>query len=163
MSHTLTRRIAQVALLAGAAAAPLLGASAASAAELPTQAGLGGLTNLDGAHLGDTAGSASQRVGGLATDTAGKAVRPGLPTAAPTVESAGRTATPTVRRTVGQVTHAAAGVVGGTLRSAGTTGLPAGAGTLPVSALSGDTARLPGADLAPGLGGLPLAGLPLGG
>lgn len=80
MSLPLSRRIAQAALLLGAAAAPLLGAGAAHAAA-PQQAGVGGLTALDGTQLGHTVDTTSHKATTLAsqgttqaTDTTGRLV-----------------------------------------------------------------------------------------
>ncbi|WP_399065002.1 ATP-binding protein [Streptomyces winkii] len=61
MSLPLTRRIAKTVLLTAAGAASVVGAAgAASAAELPTTADVGGLSNLDKGVGGDVAGTASE-------------------------------------------------------------------------------------------------------
>ncbi|MER5826514.1 ATP-binding protein, partial [Streptomyces mirabilis] len=76
MSLPLTRRIARAALLIAAGAAPVVGAagSASAAAELPATPDLGGLTALDGAHVGNTVDGATQNVTGLAGATGGNAL-----------------------------------------------------------------------------------------
>ncbi|MEU6343086.1 MULTISPECIES: ATP-binding protein [unclassified Streptomyces] len=138
MSLPLTRRIARAALLVGAAAAPLIGAGAASAAELPQVGDLGGLTNVDKApELAGTVTNAAQDSGAV------KAVQQTVPAAARTVAGLGKTAQPAVSG----VATKAAGTIGGAAvevgKRAGKTGLP--------------LQSLPTTDQ------LPLKGLPLGG
>jgi hypothetical protein len=141
MSLTLTRRIAQAALLLGAAAAPLIGAGAAHAAA-PQQA-VGGLTNLDGADLGSTVDTASQQASGPAAKSGTEAVRTAVPAAGRIVGTTGRTAVPTAQRTAARATDAAGRIVGATAES------------LPVAGVVPDTGALPTDQL-------PLKSLPLG-
>ncbi|MFD3451874.1 ATP-binding protein [Streptomyces sp. NPDC058691] len=138
MSLPLTRRIARAALLVGAAAAPLIGAGAASAAELPQVGDLGGLTNVDKAP--EVAGTVTN----VAKDSgATKAVQQTVPATARTVAGLGKTAQPAVSG----VATKAVGTIGGAAvevgKKAGKTGLP--------------LQSLPTTDQ------LPLKGLPLGG
>ncbi|WP_031521410.1 hypothetical protein [Streptomyces sp. NRRL F-5123] len=142
MSLPLTRRIAQAALLLGAAAAPLIGAGAAHAAA-PQQAGVGGPTALDGAELGSAVGHTSQSAAGLAAHGGGQAVHTALPATARLVGTTGTAAAPVARQGAAQATDAAGRVVGATTES-----LPV-AGTLP------DTGALPTDEL-------PLKALPTG-
>lgn len=142
MSLPLTRRIAQAALLLGAAAAPLIGAGAAHAAA-PQQAGVGGLTAVDGTELGSTVDSASQTATGLAARGSGEAVRTAVPAAGHLVGTTGTAAAPPVRHGASQATDAAGRVVGATTES------------LPVAGALPDTGALP-------MDELPLKALPLG-
>ncbi len=87
MSLPLPRRIAQAALLLGAAAAPLIGAGAAHAAALPQQ-GLGGLSNLD---------TGVQNTSHQATVAAGQNGEQALRTALPAADRVAGTLTPTAR------------------------------------------------------------------
>lgn len=142
------RRIAQAALLLGAAAAPLVGAGAAHAAALPPQ-DLGGLSNLDSAGLGDTLGSASHQTTVLAADAGTDAMKSTLPTADHLVGTTGHTALPTAQQAAGDATDAAGRMLGGTTESA-TAPLPA-------------TEEVPTTQLLPNLGALPTTALPTAG
>jgi hypothetical protein len=135
MSLPLTRRIARAALLIGAAAAPLIGAGAASAAELPQAADLGGLTSLDkAADLSHTVDGVTHEAGAVTS------VQKALPDPGKTLADTTRTAAPVAKKTATQA--------GGAVKHAADGGGPLGA--LPVS-------QLP-------VGQLPLAGgLPIGG
>lgn len=142
MSLPLPRRIAQAALLLGAAAAPLVGAGAAQAAT-PHQPDLGGLTTVDGANVGRTVDGAAQKATGLAAQTGSDAVKTALPAAGRIVGTAGRGAAPAAQRTAGQATDTAGRLLGGTTESAGS--------------------AVPGAETLsslPNAGQLPLKGLP---
>jgi hypothetical protein len=118
MSLPLPRRFAQAALLLGAAAAPLIGAGAAHAADLPQQA-LGGLTHLDGAGLTTTVDGASRHATGLADRTGTEAVSAALPTAGHLVGTRGTTvarqatfqAADTTGRLLGSAAESADGAV----------------------------------------------------
>ncbi|MFI0900175.1 ATP-binding protein [Streptomyces sp. NPDC020983] len=134
MSLPLTRRIAQAALLLGAAAAPLVGAGAAHAAA-PQQAGMGGLTAVDGTELGSTVDHASQSATGLAAHGGGQAVQTALPGAARLVGTAGTTAAPVAHQGAAQATDAAGRVVGATAESLPVAGALPDAGTLPADEL----------------------------
>ncbi|MFI0722390.1 ATP-binding protein [Streptomyces sp. NPDC021224] len=142
MSLPLTRRIAQAALLLGAAAAPLIGAGAAHAAT-PQQDGVGALTAMDGTGLGSTVDHASQSATGLAARGSGQAVQTALPAAAHLVGTTGTTAAPMAQHGATQATDAAGRVVGATTES------------LPVAGALPDTGTLPTDQL-------PLKALPLG-
>jgi hypothetical protein len=157
MSLPLTRRFAQAALLIGAAAAPLIGAGAAQAAALPPT-DLGGLTNLDGASVGNTVDGASQQATGLAGQTGSQAMKSTLPATGRIVGTASKTAAPAAQKTAGDAADAAGRIVGQTAESAG--GAAPSTETLPVSALP-NTGELPTSAL-PTTDMLPLKGLPLG-
>ncbi|MFG1809317.1 ATP-binding protein [Streptomyces sp. NPDC049040] len=129
MSLPLTRRIAQAALLLGAAAAPLIGAGAAHAAA-PQQA-VGGLTDLGGTELGPTLDRASQ-------DPAGLAAQGGSAAANTAVPAAGRivgTATPAAGQSAAQTTDAAGRIAGATTESLPVAGTLPNTGALPTDQL----------------------------
>ncbi|MFF7158315.1 ATP-binding protein [Streptomyces sp. NPDC008139] len=157
MSLPLTRRFAQAALLIGAAAAPLIGAGAAQAAALPPT-DLGGLSNLDGANVGNTLDSASQQATGVAGQAGTQTMRTTLPATGRIVGTASKTAAPAAQKAAGDAADSAGRIVGQTAESAG--GVAPHTETLPVSALPNagqlPTGALPTTDM------LPLKGLPLG-
>lgn len=140
MSLPLPRRIAQAALLIGAAAAPLIGMGSAHAATAqPHQAGLGGVSGLDtgsigNADLGGAVDNASRQATTLTGGSGTQAVKTSLPAADHVVGTAGTTALPAAQHSAGQATDAAGRIVGATGESAGAA-VPGGAETLPVSAL----------------------------
>jgi hypothetical protein len=152
MSLPLPRRIAQAALLLGAAAAPLIGAGAAHAAALPQQ-GLGGLTNLDkggldtgaldSAGLGHTVQDTSQQATTAVGSGGTQALTTAFPAADRLVGTLGRSGVPTAQKAAGQVADTAGRTMGATEESAG--GSVPGAESLPTSIL-------------PNAGALPLAG-----
>lgn len=167
MSLPLSRRIARTALLVAAGAASAVGATgSANAAELlPTANHLGGVSNLDGAHLGDTIDDTSRSTSKQVAKTGGKAVQDTVPAAGRTVGSAGRTAVPAVQKTAGDAVGTAGSLAGETAKPAAETvkskdkgkgkgklpavkSLPASAGSL--------TESLPVVDRLP-VKGLPLA------
>jgi hypothetical protein len=115
MSLHLTRRIAQAALLLGAAAAPLIGAGAAHAAA-PVQA-VGGLTALDGT--------------GLATQGGTQAVNTAVPAAGRIVG----TAAPAAQQSAAQATDATGRIAGATAESLPVAGALPDTGTLPTDQL----------------------------
>jgi hypothetical protein len=145
MSLPLTRRIARAALLVGAAAAPLVGAGAASAAELPQAADLGGLTNLDKtADLSHTVEGVAKEAGAV------KSVQKALPDPGKTLSSAAKTAVPVAKKAAADAAGALKGATTGVARTAKGAGNADPLGALPVS-------QLP-------VGQVPLAGgLPIGG
>lgn len=117
MSLPLPRRIAQAALLLGAAAAPLVGAGAAHAAA-PQQPAA------DGTQLGSAVDGASQQATGLAVRSA--------------VPAAGRivgTAAPAARQSAARTTDAAGRVLGATAESLPVTGALPNTGALPAEEL----------------------------
>lgn len=134
MSLPLTRRIARAALLVAAGAAPVVGAAgSASAVELPATSNLGGLTALDGAHVGNTVDGAAQNATGLAGDTGGKAVKKVVPAAGKAVGKGAKTATPAAQKAAGGLAGGAGDVVGDAAGSATGGGLPTSTlGGLPV-------------------------------
>jgi hypothetical protein len=146
MSLPLPRRIAQAALLLGAAAAPLIGAGAAHAAALPTQ-GLVGLSNLDGAALGDTVGNASHQGAVFTADAGTDAMKATLPTADRIVGTTGRTALPTAGDAAGRIAGESTESAGAALPSSEmlpTTSLVPNAGALPPTGVGGlSTDQLP--------------------
>ncbi|MFC4032613.1 ATP-binding protein [Streptomyces polygonati] len=141
MSLPLPRRIAQVALLLGAAAAPLVGAGAAHAAA--PQPNLGGLSNLDGAGLGNTVQGASHQATTLTGQSGTQAMKTALPAADRVVGTTAKTALPTAQRTAGNAGDSAGRIVGATAESAGTSvpgALPAvpNTGALPLNGIHTD-------------------------
>ena len=95
MSHPLTRRIAKTVLLTAAGAASVVGtAGAASAAELPSTADVGGLSNLDAPHLGKTVDGAAGKADGLAPKSTTSTLKHAAPNVEKTVAHEGRAATP---------------------------------------------------------------------
>ncbi|MFE2425211.1 ATP-binding protein [Streptomyces sp. NPDC059373] len=145
MSLPLTRRIARAALLVGAAAAPLVGAGAASAAELPQAADLGGLTSLDKtADLSHTVDGVTKKAGAVAS------VQQALPDPGKTLSDTANTATPVAKKAAVQTAGALKGATSGVTKAAKGSDKAGPLGALPVS-------QLP-------VGQLPLAGgLPIGG
>ncbi|MFF3590115.1 ATP-binding protein [Streptomyces sp. NPDC002387] len=145
MSLPLTRRIARVALLIAAGAAPVVGAAGSAGAattDLPANPELAGLTALDNAQLGtgvdgaaQKVDGAAQKVTGLAGDAGSRTVKAGGGTfkkVAPTANATGgnvvRKAAPVAQKVAADATGQADGLLGGTAR----TGLP---GQLPVQGL----------------------------
>ncbi|MTE20851.1 ATP-binding protein [Streptomyces sp. TRM43335] len=171
MSLPLSRRIARTALLVAAGAASAVGATgSANATELlPTDKTLGGVSNLDGAHLGDTIDDTSRGTGNQIARTGGKAVQDIVPAAGKTVGSAGKTAVPAVEKTAGDAVGTAGSLVGETAKPAAgkiakgkaTKGKAAkGKGKLP---LAKDLTKPAGSltDSLPAADKLPVKGLPL--
>ncbi|MGV9265095.1 hypothetical protein ACWDRR_10575 [Kitasatospora sp. NPDC003701] len=172
MSHSLTRRIAQAALLVAAGATPLVAAGSASAADalLPKSdlaAPLGQLTNTD---AGSTLQHTTHELGQAAGDTGAATVAAGVPATADATgnivahqlpeanEKAGSLTAPVDKTaaTTGQlsaITPKVAAALAGKLGDAvtggsGATGRSAGAGANPIGGLSqtaGLTQGLPGA------------------
>ncbi|MFJ6568326.1 ATP-binding protein [Streptomyces sp. NPDC091292] len=131
MSLPLTRRIARVALLVAAGAAPVVGAAgSASAVDLPTSAPLGGLTALDGASVGNNVDGAAQKVTKTAGETGGTTVKKAVPAAGKTVGKGAKTAAPAAQKAAGDVGGSAGEVLGGVTGAAAP-----GAGQLPVNGL----------------------------
>ncbi|KUJ41888.1 ATP-binding protein [Streptomyces sp. NPDC093228] len=145
MSLPLTRRIARVALLIAAGAAPVVGAAGSACAattDLPANPELAGLTALDNAQLGTGVDGAAQKVDGAAQKVTGLAGEAGSRTVkagggtvkkvAPTANATGgnvvRKAAPVAQKVAADATGQAGGLLGGTAR----TGLP---GQLPVQGL----------------------------
>ncbi|MEE1927731.1 ATP-binding protein [Streptomyces sp. TRM 70351] len=152
---SLTRRIAQSALLTAAGAASVIGAAAGSAqaVQLPATPDLGGvsnLDNLDAENAGEGLDSAARSVTSLAGEAGGEAVRQGVPAAGETVGTLGKAALPLAQDTTGTATGASGELLG----KAATTVTDGG---LPTESL---TSAVPlGAD---SLTGGSLNGLPLG-
>jgi hypothetical protein len=129
MSLPLTRRIAQAALLLGAAAAPLIGAGAAHAAA-PAHP-VGGLTALDGAELGSAVDGAPQHAAGLATQGGTQAVKTAVPAAGRIVA----TAAPAAQQSAAQATDATGRIAGATAESLPVAGALPNTGALPTDQL----------------------------
>jgi hypothetical protein len=147
MSLSLTRRIAQAALLVAVGAAPVVAAAgSATAAELPTAGNLGGVSKIDGAALGSTVDNASTRTTAMAGRTGGKAVETAVPAAGRAVGATGRAVAPAAQKTAGTTADHATRTLGSTARSAG-------------HVLSGTTRSVRGSSLPVGAS-LPSAGLP---
>ncbi|MEV6837687.1 ATP-binding protein [Streptomyces sp. NPDC051133] len=127
MSLPLTRRIARAALLVAAGAAAGVGAagSAGAATNLPAATpNLGGLTALDGAHVGNTVDGAAQNVTSLAGNAGGKAVNQAVPAAGKTGGAAVKKTAPMAQKAAGDAAGAAGGVLGDTASTATKGGLP---------------------------------------
>ncbi|WP_225838873.1 ATP-binding protein [Streptomyces sp. NK08204] len=127
MSLPLTRRIARAALLVAAGAAAGVGAagSAGAATNLPAATpNLGGLTALDGAHVGNTVDGAAQNVTTLAGHTGGKAVKETVPAAGRTGGGAVKKTAPAAQQAAGDAAGAAGGVLGDTTSTVTKGGLP---------------------------------------
>lgn len=152
MSLPLPRRIAQAALLLGAAAAPLVGAGAAHAAA--PQQGLGGLSRLD---LGGNVKGASHEATTLAGTTGTQSLRTALPATDHVVGTLSSGHLPAARTTAGQAADAAGQVLGGAAESA--SGSLPGVETLPNAGALPATAALPTTGILTDR--LPLRGLPL--
>jgi hypothetical protein len=143
MSLPLSRRIARAALLVGAAAAPLVGAGAASAAALPHTTDLGGLTSLDTAGVATTLDGAAHQAG----DVGGKTVKAAVPVVGKGISAVGRSALPAAQKSVGKGTGSATGTVGKLGRSVGEVSKPLGGANLPA------VDQLPLKGAVPGIGG----------
>ncbi|AEW96349.1 MULTISPECIES: hypothetical protein [Streptomycetaceae] len=151
MSLPLKRRIARAALLV-AAAAPVvgMGASSASAVELP-HSGLGGLTSPDTATgAAHTVDGAAHSTADLASQTGSSVVKSGLPAAEKVVGATGKTAIPAAEKVVGDAGHSVGSAAGKSTRSLGH-GLPA-ADQLPVGNLAENVGHLSGGSATHGLG-----------
>ncbi|GAA2725849.1 MULTISPECIES: ATP-binding protein [Streptomyces] len=122
MSLPLTRRIARVALLVAAGAAPVVGAAgSASAADLvKAPDALGGLSSVDSANLGNNLDSTSHQAGSVAQGVGAKAVH----TTTSTVGKATKEHVPAAQKAVGQVAGGAGKAVGETAKGVTKTGLP---------------------------------------
>ncbi|SEN53055.1 hypothetical protein SAMN05216267_1006139 [Actinacidiphila rubida] len=158
MSLPLPRRIAQAALLLGAAAAPLVGAGAAHAAALP-QPDLGGLSNLDSPAVGDTVATATHETAVLGAQAGTDAMKATLPTADHVVGTTAQTAVPTAQLAAGNATDAAGRIVGASAESAG--GVVPHTELLPATPLGALGAMLPNTGTLPTTDHLPLKGLPV--
>lgn len=102
MSLPLTRRIAKTVLLTAAGAASVVGAAgAASAAALPSTPDVGGLSNVDGAHLGKSVDDTSRSSGDMAAKGSGGALKGTLPGADSAVGAAGKSGMPTAQQAAG--------------------------------------------------------------
>ncbi|MEU0934787.1 ATP-binding protein [Embleya sp. NPDC005971] len=143
MTH-ISRRVAQAALLIAAGAAPIIGASAAHAADLPT-GGLGALTQPDVGGLADKLPAASESAGDAAGGTASKT----LPAATKTAGQTAGTTAVNANRTLGETAAAAAPAAGQTV---GQTAPAAGQLT------GGGLPAAPSLPSTSALGGLPLGG-----
>jgi hypothetical protein len=148
MSLPLARRIAQAALLLGAAAAPMVGAGVASAADLPKATDLGGLTNVDGAGATTAVDGATQKAAALAGETGGK-LNPAVPALGNGFSRIGTTTLPVQQQGLGKTTGTATQVAGKTANAANTGALTQ---KLPVGGVS-----------LPSIEQLPLNSMPLGG
>ncbi|MFD7231704.1 ATP-binding protein [Streptomyces sp. NPDC059881] len=161
MSLPLTRRIARVALLVAAGAAPVVGAAgSANAVDLPTQdLGNGGLTQLDGDVAGSAVDGAAREAVGTANEAGGKVVGTAFPAAATTLGGVARTGLPTAQETAGEAAADAAGLLGGTMTTTAAHGLPAAEG-LTGGGIPDAGALLPTGELP--TGELPTGDLPTG-
>ncbi|MFH8794435.1 ATP-binding protein [Streptomyces sp. NPDC017941] len=143
MSLPLTRRIARVALLVAAGAAPVVGAAgSASAAELPATTDQGGITALDRANVGDGIDDAAQNVTELAGNAGSKAVKKAVPAAGHALGKSAKTSVPAAQKIGGEVAGTAGDIVGDTAGHATKGGLPTDAlgkaaptGQLPLQSL----------------------------
>ncbi|MEV6211670.1 hypothetical protein [Kitasatospora sp. NPDC051914] len=107
MSHPLTRRIAQAALLVAAGATPLIAAGSASAADLvPQGTDLGsGLTQLDSPS--DTVQGAAHELGQSAGATGAATVATGVPAASDAAGHTAASALPDADKALGPVSNTA--------------------------------------------------------
>lgn len=150
MSLPLTRRIARVALLIAAGAAPVVGAAgAASAAALPQATDLSALTALDGAQVGDSVDSGARTATKVVGTVGGKTIETAVPAAGKAVGGAAKTATPAAQKVAGETAGSAGEALGQTMTSANSASPATGA----------DSSQSP---LGGTLSGLPVSGLPLG-
>ncbi|MBT2386468.1 ATP-binding protein [Streptomyces sp. ISL-11] len=127
MSLPLSRRIARVALLVAAGAAPVIGAAgAASAADLKAPELTSGLSTVDGANLGNNIDATSHKAGAVTSEVGHKAVNTAVPATTDTLGKAAKTTTPAAQKVAGDLGASAAGVVGDTAKAApkGGAGLP---------------------------------------
>ncbi|KUF16250.1 MULTISPECIES: hypothetical protein [Streptomyces] len=125
MSLPLTRRIARVALLVAAGAAPVVGAAgSASAAELPTTTDQGGITALDRADVGDAVDDTARNATELAGHAGSKAVKKAVPAAGHALGKSAKTTVPAAQNISGEIAGTAGDVVGDTAGNATKGGLP---------------------------------------
>ncbi|MBO0654880.1 MULTISPECIES: hypothetical protein [Streptomyces] len=125
MSLPLTRRIARVALLVAAGAAPVVGAAgSASAAALPQATDLAPVSALDTTTASKTVGAASEQAGSVASGVGSKAVHTAVPAATGAVQKAGSETLPAVNKQAGKVVGSGAQALGGTVQGATKGGLP---------------------------------------
>ncbi|MGW1071315.1 ATP-binding protein [Streptomyces sp. NPDC002537] len=125
MSLPLSRRIARVALLVAAGAAPVIGAAgAASAADLKAPEQLSGLSTVDGANLGTNIATTSHKAGMTTAEVGHKAVDTAVPASTDTLGKTAQTTTPAAQKVAGDLGSSAAGVVGTTTETATKGGLP---------------------------------------
>ncbi|MFD4766546.1 ATP-binding protein [Streptomyces niveus] len=125
MSLPLTRRIARAALLIAAGAAPVVGAAgSASAAALPQTADLGGVSQLDGAALGNTLDNGARQATGIAGEVGAETVRTSVPAAGETLGGVARSATPVAQRAAGEAAGGAGQALGDAATSVTENGLP---------------------------------------
>ena len=143
MSHPLSRRLTQAVLLTAAGAASVVGAAGAAGAVEPSSApDVGGLTNLDGAHLGNTVDKTAQSATDTAAQAGGNASERALPTAGKAAGSAAKTGLPAAQHLVGHTAGDAGHLVGDTTSQGG--GLPSVGGVAQHLPTSG---QLPTQDL----------------
>ncbi|GGW32465.1 ATP-binding protein [Streptomyces lucensis JCM 4490] len=126
MSLPLTRRIARAALLVAAGAAAGVGAAgSAGAANLPASTpNVGGLTALDGAHVGNTVDGAAQSTTSLAGDAGSRVVDQAVPAAGKAGGGAVKKATPAAQKAARDTAGTAGGVLADTASGASRGGLP---------------------------------------
>ncbi|MER5491036.1 ATP-binding protein [Streptomyces sp. LE64] len=121
MSLPLSRRIARVALLVAAGAAPVVGAAgSASAVDLPMNTPVSGLGALDSAQVAETVDGATTNTTGVAGNTGSKVVKKAVPQAGKAVGKGAKKAAPAAQKATG----GAGGLLGGL--TAGKSGLPLG-------------------------------------
>jgi hypothetical protein len=127
MSLPLSRRIARVALLVAAGAAPVIGAAgAASAADLASPELTSGLSSVDGANLGNNLDAASHKAGAVTSEVGHKALDTAVPATTDTVGKTAKTTTPAAQKVAGQLGSSAGSAVGGAAQSVTKSGLPGG-------------------------------------
>ncbi|MEV4438013.1 ATP-binding protein [Streptomyces sp. NPDC049577] len=116
MSLPLTRRIARVALLVAAGAAPVVGAAgSASAADLVKAPDLGGLSAVDSTQAVHTLDSTAQQAGGV-TEVGQKAVNSAVPTTTNAVAKATKSQAPAAQKVTGQLSGGAGQALGQTAK-----------------------------------------------
>ncbi|WP_130796839.1 ATP-binding protein [Streptomyces otsuchiensis] len=111
MSNPLKRRMAKVALVLAAGAAPVVAtAGSASALSLPPTSDLGGLSGVD-TDLGGTVEGAAQHTTEVAGALGGEAVKQAVPTTGKVVGTLSHVASPIVQDPVGKVSEGAGTLV----------------------------------------------------
>jgi hypothetical protein len=137
----------------------MVAAGSASAVDLPKTPDLGGLTNLDPGHLGDSVKGTAHGAGQELGNTAGDAVKAGVPTVADAGGDAAGTGVPAAHKALGDLAGKASQTLGST---ASTTGDLAGHAASDVHRgmpVSGDGSSTPLGAVSQLPGQLPLSGL----
>ncbi|MGI5339858.1 ATP-binding protein [Streptomyces sp. CA-181903] len=122
MSLPLTRRIAQVALLVAAGAAPVVGAAGAASADALKAPELGGLTAVDATQVGNHVETVSKTADAVTTDAGNKVVHTALPAAKKalgTTSTTGKATLHSGQKTAGHLAGTTGSAVGGAAKAVG--------------------------------------------